>query len=311
MNEETDKDKIATSLTKTSSGLTKPAAGLVRRGLLDLYSLRAGRAMAPSSEKARVLVCYDQEALVEVITALLVSAGYEVRSTLNSLESIEIAREFQPHVAIIGEIMPRMDGFKLAPKLASFLPRTKIVLTGEAEPSDLEYFRERGWPFDILLCPFEKEELLEKTRAWVYESRRPEHPRILVVCTEEGLTTSLPQELSRLGYVAMGTGLNARDDESVYKIMEEAKTFEPDIVILYQDVFLRPELIGVDVAILLLEAFPSAHFLVLKFPDHPFSISEEAWDYARNRGRRCETFNPFADELIPKVRAWSAESRAG
>jgi CheY-like chemotaxis protein len=78
---------------------------------------------------------------------MLVSAGYEVRSALNALESIEIARQFQPQVAIIGEIMPRMDGFKLAPKLASFLPQTKIVLTAEAEPSDLEEFRKRGWPF--------------------------------------------------------------------------------------------------------------------------------------------------------------------
>jgi CheY-like chemotaxis protein len=267
--------------------------------------------MPSSSEKARVLVCDDEEALVEVITTMLLSAGYEVRSTLNSLETMEIAREFQPDVAIIGEIMPRMDGFKLAPKLASFLPRTKIVLTGEAEPSDLETFRKRGWPFDILLCPFEKQELLEKTRAWVYEAGHPEHPRILVVSTEEGFNTDLPRELSRTGYVAMGTGTRLGDGWSVYKIIEEAKTFQPDIVILFQDLFLRSELTGVDIAILLLEGFPSALFCVLKFPDDTFSISQEAWAYARAHGSLCETFNPFADELIPKVRAWSANRWPG
>jgi two-component system OmpR family response regulator len=124
----------------------------------------------PSSENVRVLVCDDQEALVEVIGTVLVAAGYEVRSTLDSLEAIKIAREFQPHVALLGEIMPRMDGIKLAQELAGFLPRTKIVLTSETEPSDLEIFRERGWPFDVLVCPFEKEELLEKTSAWVREA---------------------------------------------------------------------------------------------------------------------------------------------
>lgn len=313
MNEENDKSKSAPSipsgLTKTNPGLTKPASGLVRRGLLDLSSPKASQAITLRSEKARVLVCDDEEALVEVITKMLVSAGYEVRSTLNSLESIEIARKFQPDVAIIGEIMPRMDGLRLAPELASFLPRTKIVLTAEAEPSDLETFRKRGWPFDILLCPFEKQELLEKTRAWVYEAKQPEHPRILVVSTEEGFNTDLPRELNRIGYVATGTGTRSGDDWSVYKIIEEAKTFRPDIVILYQDLFLRPELIGVDIAVLLLEALPSALFLVLKFPDNTFSISEEAWAHARAHGSQCETFNPLADELIPKVRAWSANHK--
>ena len=297
---------------KVGGGLTRPASGLVRRGLLDLSSLGACRAMVPSSEKARVLVCDDEEALVEVITTMLMSAGYEVRSTRNSLETMEIAREFQPHVAIIGEIMPRMDGFKLAPKLASFLPRTKIVLTGEAELSDLETFRERGWPFDILLCPFEKQELLEKTRAWVYEARHPEHPRILVVCTEEGFDVDLPRELTRAGYIAIGIGTKLRDGWPVNKIIEEAKTFHPDIIILYQDLFLRSEMTGgVDIAIFLLENFPGALFLVLKFRDDPFSISEEAWAYARTHGRQCETFNPFEDELIPKIRAWSANRGRG
>lgn len=290
---------------RVGEGLTTPASGLVRRGLLDI-GLGAHRAMSPSSKKARVLVCDDEEGLVEVITTMLASDGYDVRSTLNSLEAIEIAREFQPDVAIIGEIMPRTDGFKLAPQLASFLPRTKIVLTAEAEPSDLDTFRERGWPFDILLCPFEKQELLEKTRAWVYEAKQPEHPRILVVSSEEGFNTDLPRELNRVGYVARGTGTKSGDGWSVYKIVEEAKNFQPDIIVLYQDLLLRPELIGVDVAILLLKAFPGAHFHVLKFPDYPSSISGEAWAYARTHGSYCETFNPRTEELISKVRAWSA-----
>lgn len=126
--------------------------------------------IVPSSENARVLICDDQEALVDVVGTTLVTAGYEVRSTLDSIKAIAMAREFRPHVAFLGEIMPRMDGIKLAQELTVFLPRTKIVLTSEAEPSDLEIFRARGWPFDILVCPFESEELLEKMRAWVCEA---------------------------------------------------------------------------------------------------------------------------------------------
>jgi len=150
-------------------GITKPGSGLVRRGLQELSRLGPVQ-VVPLPGGARVLICDDQEPLVEVFEQILREAGYEVRSTLNSLEAFEIARQFKPHMALLGEIMPRMDGFKLGEKLIMYDPRTKIVLTSEAEPSDLEVFRERGWPFDILVCPFEKEELLEKTRAWVHEA---------------------------------------------------------------------------------------------------------------------------------------------
>jgi CheY-like chemotaxis protein len=149
--------------------IIKPGSGLIRRGLQELSRLEPVQ-VVPLPDGARTLICDDQEPLVEVFEQILREAGYEVRSTVNSLEAIEIAKQFQPHMALLGEIMPRMDGIKLAQELSSFLPRTKVVLTSEAEPSDLEIFRARGWLFDILVPPLEKEELLEKTRAWVREA---------------------------------------------------------------------------------------------------------------------------------------------
>jgi CheY-like chemotaxis protein len=133
--------------------LTKPGSGLIHRGLLELSKLGLGRGVGPSSEKPRVLVCDDDKGIAEFISTMLEVAGYEVRSTLKSFEAIQIAREFQPHVALLGKVMPGMDGFELAVELTNFLPRAKIVLTSEAEQSDLELIRKRGWPFDILPCP--------------------------------------------------------------------------------------------------------------------------------------------------------------
>ena len=81
-----------------------------------------------------------------------------------------------------------------------------------------------------------------------------EHPRILVVSTEEGFNEGVTEQLNRNGYIATSTGTRRK----VHEIIEEAKTFQPDIVILYQDVFLWPKVTGVDLAILLLETFPGA-----------------------------------------------------
>ncbi len=290
---------------------TKPWSGLIRRGLLEISRL-VERAIAPLAEGSRVLVCDDEEAIVEVIATMLETAGYKVRSTLNSLEAIEIAREFQPHVAFIGEIMPRMDGIKLALELTRFLPRSKMVLTAEAELSDLELFRANGWPFDILVCPFEKEDLLEKTRSWVHEAMHPEHPRIMVVSTEEAINEVVPDLLNRNGCIAIATGTKRKDGWPVYEIIEEVKTFQPDIVFLLHNLHLWPRMTGVDLAILLLENFPDKLFLVGRFADDQFTVSEEALAYARSHGCHCETVNiPFeTDELLTKVRAWSTNHQA-
>jgi PleD family two-component response regulator len=116
--------KLSAIVLSVGDGLTKPGSGLVRRGLEELSSLAPER-VAPLPEGARVLICDDQEPLVEIFENILREAGYEVRSTLNSLEAFEIAQHFQPHMALLGEIMVRMDGFKLGVKLIMYAPRTK------------------------------------------------------------------------------------------------------------------------------------------------------------------------------------------
>lgn len=95
---------------------------------------------------------------------MLVEAGFEVRSTMNAIEAIEIAGAFKPDVALLGFIMPRMDGIKLGLAITKLLPQTKVIITGEADPEDLHKFRESGLPFDIFSYPFQKEDLLAKIR---------------------------------------------------------------------------------------------------------------------------------------------------
>lgn len=100
-------------------------------------------------------------------------AGYEVRSTLNPIEAIEIAREFQPHVALVGLLMPQMDGIELGLELTKVLPRTKVVIMTQSEPIEIEQelLRELRCPFDNLSWRSRKEELLEKIPAGVHEAR--------------------------------------------------------------------------------------------------------------------------------------------
>jgi CheY-like chemotaxis protein len=127
----------------------------------------------------RVLLVDDQEALVEVAGKMLTEAGYDVRSTLDATKAIAIAQEFNPHVALLGVVMPGIDGIKLSMEFVRHLPRTKVVFWADVwrerekviTPQVLNQWREQGYYFDILPSPFEKEELLKKMKAWVHEAR--------------------------------------------------------------------------------------------------------------------------------------------
>jgi len=149
------------------SELTKPASALVRRGLLELSALGSERVVVTAPMGARILIC-DQEGIVEVWGNIVLEAGYEVQSTLNPIEAIEIAREFQPHVALVGLLMPLMDGIELGLELTKVLLRAKVVIMTRSEPIEVDQalLHKIGCPFDNLSWHSTKEELLEKISAW-------------------------------------------------------------------------------------------------------------------------------------------------
>jgi CheY-like chemotaxis protein len=185
-----DKEKAVTSIVPSAgTGLVASTSGLVRRGLQELSNRQNERSLVvPADVRRRILVVDDEEALVEVFGMVLDSAGYDVRSTLNAIEAIEIARTFKPDLAFVGLIMPRLDGIKLNAELLKILPRLKIIFIAEAEPDDLEAFRKINPTCGVLPSPFEKQELFDKTRSWIAEAVELQRPRVMVVSTEEGLS---------------------------------------------------------------------------------------------------------------------------
>lgn len=158
MNEGNDKTKIVPS---TPGGLATRSVGLVRRGLEDLPVL------APKAGK-RILVADDEEAINEVISKILTSAGYEVRTTTHPSQVLALVEAFEPQVALIGVIAPEIDGVKLSEKLFLRFPKVKIVLTDYCidEPI-LQAVLEKGISCDTLDTPFEQKDLLEMMGTWV------------------------------------------------------------------------------------------------------------------------------------------------
>jgi GGDEF domain-containing protein len=122
----------------------------------------------------RILLVNDSPSeAFEACERILRSHGYEVRSTNNAVQAIEMARDLKPNVAMLRLITPDSDGFGLGTKLSGSLSHTKVVLFDEVDVVEvLESLKQDGYRFDVLTLPqqVQEEELLEKTKRWVFEA---------------------------------------------------------------------------------------------------------------------------------------------
>jgi CheY-like chemotaxis protein len=115
-----------------------------------------------------VLVIEDDADLREGLRQLLESSGYEVEVADNGLDGAERAIACRPQIALIDLGLPRLDGFGVAERIRSVLPRTEVTLvalTGRTQPDDLQRIIASG--FDEYLAKpisFDKVEKFLATR---------------------------------------------------------------------------------------------------------------------------------------------------
>lgn len=117
--------------------------------------------------RTRILAVDDERSILDIIRRRLESEGYEIISARDGEEALKIALEWEPDLAILDVIMPKMDGLELCrrmrehPHLAA-LP--VLFLTSRESVED----RIRGFEAgadDYLPKPFDLRELSLRIRA--------------------------------------------------------------------------------------------------------------------------------------------------
>jgi two-component system, OmpR family, alkaline phosphatase synthesis response regulator PhoP len=84
----------------------------------------------------KVLVVDDDESIVELLKYNLEKNDYEVRTALDGMRAVEIAKKFTPHLVLLDIMMPKMDGVETCRQLRAIpeLEKTFIIfLTARAE----------------------------------------------------------------------------------------------------------------------------------------------------------------------------------
>ncbi len=118
----------------------------------------------------RVLVVEDDADIADVLRRSLRNEGYEVRTSGDGAEALDIAVGFMPDLVVLDLGLPGMDGVEVCRRLRSDGDVPILMLTARAETEDRVEGLDSGAD-DYLVKPFERQELLARIRALL--RRRP------------------------------------------------------------------------------------------------------------------------------------------
>jgi two-component system, OmpR family, response regulator MprA len=118
----------------------------------------------------RVLVVEDDADIADVLRRSLRNEGYEVRTSADGVEALDVATGFVPDLVVLDLGLPGLDGIEVCRKLRTDGDVPILMLTARAETEDRVTGLDSGAD-DYLVKPFERTELLARIRALL--RRRP------------------------------------------------------------------------------------------------------------------------------------------
>lgn len=102
-----------------------------------------------------ILIVDDEQNIADTLALIFSKNGYEVRVAYSAEDAIVLIAEWQPELAILDVMLPRMNGIDLAIVLRQNYPCCRTLLfSGHHSTQDLlEEASKKGHVFDILAKP--------------------------------------------------------------------------------------------------------------------------------------------------------------
>src|SRR3954447_16855104 len=143
-----------------------PGSG-VAAGSQETHRLAYDRVPVTTSTavEARLLVADDDPNIVELLSASLRFAGFEVATAKDGAETLRIAKPFEPDLVVLDVMMPGLDGFDVVRRLRSDGQRVPVLfLTARDATEDKVTGLTLGGD-DYVTKPFSLEEVIARIRA--------------------------------------------------------------------------------------------------------------------------------------------------
>jgi two-component system alkaline phosphatase synthesis response regulator PhoP len=113
---------------------------------------------------AKILVIDDEQSILDLVAAYLRQDGYDVRTALDGLRGLQVARSFQPDLIVLDVMLPGMDGLEVLAHLRRESDVYVILLTARSEETDKIVGLSVGAD-DYLTKPFSPRELVARIKA--------------------------------------------------------------------------------------------------------------------------------------------------
>ncbi|MCY9377037.1 response regulator transcription factor [Bacillus spizizenii] len=112
----------------------------------------------------KILLVDDEPAILDFLTMGLENEGFKIKTAADGLTAMNIAKTFQPHVAILDVMMPGMDGLEVSKMMKKTGHTAVIMLTAKDEVGVRVKALTEGAD-DYMIKPFSFEELLARIYA--------------------------------------------------------------------------------------------------------------------------------------------------
>lgn len=122
------------------------------------------RGVDDQPEVARVLVVDDEPSIVDVVSMALRHQGFGVESAGTGGEALNLVRRWHPHVLVLDVMLPDMDGFDVARRLAAEHAEVPILFLSARDATADKIRGLTSGGDDYVTKPFSLEELIARLR---------------------------------------------------------------------------------------------------------------------------------------------------
>jgi two-component system OmpR family response regulator len=118
----------------------------------------------------RVLVVDDEQNLSELLSLALGYEGWDVKSASNGTSALDVAKEFQPDMAVLDVMLPDMDGLEVLRRLRARTERLPVLFLTARDAVEDRIAGLTAGGDDYVTKPFSIEELVLRLRALLRRS---------------------------------------------------------------------------------------------------------------------------------------------
>jgi len=123
----------------------------------------------------KVLIIEDEKILIELLEKKIKEEGYEVFTSLNGKEGLELIKEVKPDLVLLDIIMPKLNGYEVMEemnKLQEFNLKKipVIIVSNSGQPVEIERALNLGVRDYLIKAQFDPKEVIDKIRKQIGSS---------------------------------------------------------------------------------------------------------------------------------------------